>query len=364
MRPRKSRIQRPRPLERLCGLAGVGQVAPRHVLLTQRQTTKIGLIGVDRSGARRQHRPQAGRLQDRSERARDIEGDLLLDGDDVLGLLVVGLGPEVGPVGGEDQIDPDTQPPVRAPDAAFQDMCGGKTPRDVGRGLFGRAKAHGHTLGHDPQIGRPREAGEDLLGQTVGKPLLIARLGLVAERQHHDRLVRRRRAARTKRDRDAHRARPESARSQRPRHESAPRRPTSCDDPAAAVHVIGRGDGPHEAIALPVHRTDDGGIACVVSNDPAEILHRGGQHAFADVAFPPDRIQQLTLRTQRLRGLHQLAQQGERVGADRGGLAVHPQALVHEVQAQAAAQPIACAHGCAAAGQALRIGTVRRGRMP
>ena len=133
-------------------------------------------------------RAVARRRLDPPRQGGDDRGrDLVLDGEDVLEVAVVALGPEVVVGLGVDQLHGDAHPLPDLAHAAFDDVLhaelGGellhldRPALELERGV---ARDH-------EQLAEPRQLGDDVLGDAVGEELLLRVAAHVVERQHGDR---------------------------------------------------------------------------------------------------------------------------------------------------------------------------------
>ena len=121
------------------------------------------------------------------QRVDDRGGDLVLQLEDVRDLAVVGLRPQVRTVGRPDQLGGDPERVAGFPDTALEHVVDAerlRDRRDVGVLVLERERRGPRD---HPELRQLREQVQQLLGQAVGKVLLVARLAHVLERQHGDR---------------------------------------------------------------------------------------------------------------------------------------------------------------------------------
>ena len=127
----------------------------------------------------------AGRFDPAGERADDRAAHLVLDGEDVLDLAVVALGPDV-PVGlGIDQLHGDSDTVAGFANAPLDDIVNSELARDV-LDLDRPALVHERRVSGDNQeIAEPGQLGDDVLGEAVDEELLFGIAAHVDEGQHH-----------------------------------------------------------------------------------------------------------------------------------------------------------------------------------
>ena len=109
------------------------------------------------------------------QRGDDGRRDLVLDGEDVLQIPVVALGPDVVVGLAVDQLHRDAHPVAGLAHAALDDVVHAQFARDL---------LHVHRLAlelergvarDDEQLAEARQVGEDVLGQAVGEEFLLRR---------------------------------------------------------------------------------------------------------------------------------------------------------------------------------------------
>ena len=125
------------------------------------------------------------------ERDSDAAGDLVLQGKQIADVALEPLGPQMRAGLGIDQLGVDADLLGRALDAAFKHIAHAQLAADllgVDRlALVGeRGIARNHEAARDP-----RQIGRQILGDAVGKILLLGVVAQIVEGQHHDRQARR-----------------------------------------------------------------------------------------------------------------------------------------------------------------------------
>src|SRR5512140_324954 len=119
-----------------------------------------------------------GALLLRAERdpqgADDVAGDLLLDGEDVAELPVIGFGPEVEAAGGLDELDRDPEPVLGLPDAALENVVDAEGVADLAETGGRILELERAGAGGDPEALNAAEGVDDLLGYAVAEiPLVL-----------------------------------------------------------------------------------------------------------------------------------------------------------------------------------------------
>ena len=111
---------------------------------------------------------------------------LVLDGEDVLQLAIVALGPEMRVMGRVDQLRGDAHPVAGAPHAAFDEVADAEPAGDVlclDRLSLERER---RVARDDEQRAKARKLSDDVLGYPVAEILLLGITGHVGERQNGD----------------------------------------------------------------------------------------------------------------------------------------------------------------------------------
>jgi hypothetical protein len=128
----------------------------------------------------------------RLERIGDGLRDLALDREDVLDVAVVALRPQVVVGGGLDQLHVDVHLVAGLLHAALENRGDAELHRDGLEILGLRLVALGRGAGNDLEVADAGQAREDLVLHAAGEVLVGLVLAQVLERQHGDRLGRRR----------------------------------------------------------------------------------------------------------------------------------------------------------------------------
>ena len=114
------------------------------------------------------------------------QGDIVLDGEDVIESAVIALRPDMRAAGGIDQLRGDANAVSALADAAFQDISHaellGRLPHVDRLALVDEAGI----AGDDPQPRQLRQGRDNVLDQPVGKEILLLVAGHVGEGQHRD----------------------------------------------------------------------------------------------------------------------------------------------------------------------------------
>ena len=131
----------------------------------------------------------------RRDRAGDLVGHLVLDGEDVLEAAIVALGPDVMPIGCVDELRGDANAVPGFAHAAFEHVAHAKFAADLAHvdrlALVGERRV----ARDDEQPARSRQRRDDILGDAVGEILLLRIAAHVLEGQHRDRRLGRKRRA-------------------------------------------------------------------------------------------------------------------------------------------------------------------------
>ena len=109
--------------------------------------------------------------------SRDSLGDVALDGEDVLQLPVVGLGPQVFVGRSVHELADDADLVARPPHAPLQDRGHAQLGRDLADRLLRTLVPHYRRSRDDLQVPDLRELGEDVLGNAIGEEGVL-RIGL------------------------------------------------------------------------------------------------------------------------------------------------------------------------------------------
>ena len=121
------------------------------------------------------------------QRRRDRRRDFVLDGENILELAIVALGPEVGLGFAVDQLDRHSDAIRGFAHAALNDVVHAEFPRDL-LGFHRLALVNKNRVARDhQQLAEARQFGDDVLGQPVGEKLLLRIAAHIDERQHGDR---------------------------------------------------------------------------------------------------------------------------------------------------------------------------------
>ena len=127
------------------------------------------------------------RLDPAAQRRHDGRGHLVLDGEDVLELAVVALGPDMRLGLAVDQLHGDAHAVGGLAHASLDHVVDAEFLGDA-------ARRHRLALVHedgvardDEEVAEARQLGDDVLGQPVGEELLLRIAAHVGEGQHGDR---------------------------------------------------------------------------------------------------------------------------------------------------------------------------------
>ena len=140
------------------------------------------IVGRTRKGANAFGRQQVG-LDGRG----DTAGDLVLHGEDIAELPVVAFGPVMGAGDRVDELRADAQPVAAAAHAAFEHVADAKLARDLAHIDSAVLVDEGGVAGDDEQPSDAGKPGDQILGNAVGKIVLIRVAAHIGERQHRDR---------------------------------------------------------------------------------------------------------------------------------------------------------------------------------
>src|SRR3984957_2715631 len=117
----------------------------------------------------------------------DRRGDFVLDGEDILKLAIVALGPEMCLGLAVDELNSDPDPIPCLADASFGDVVHPELTRDL-LGLDGLALVDEHGIAGDhEQLAEARQFGDDILSEPVDETLLLWVTAHIVERQNGDR---------------------------------------------------------------------------------------------------------------------------------------------------------------------------------
>jgi hypothetical protein len=125
------------------------------------------------------------------ERDSDLARDLVLQGEQIARVAIETLGPQMRVGLGIDQLGVYAELVARPPDAPFEHIAHAQLATNLLRvdrlvpvGKRGIARDHEH-------VRHPRQIGRQIVGDPVGKILLVGVVAEVGERQHDDRQARR-----------------------------------------------------------------------------------------------------------------------------------------------------------------------------
>jgi hypothetical protein len=145
-------------------------------------------VQVFRVGTHHDHARRLVHAEGAAQRRDDSVGDLVLDGEDVVQLAVVGFRPQVAILHRVDQLGSDAHPVAGLAHAALEDVVDLQLARDHRRAqlpaLVGErrsARRHADVVHLDQHV-------EQFLGDTVREVLVVRVRAHVDERQHRDRL--------------------------------------------------------------------------------------------------------------------------------------------------------------------------------
>jgi hypothetical protein len=120
----------------------------------------------------------------------DHTGDLVLDGENILHLTVVAVGPQMHPGCPIDQLGGDSHPPRGAPNAAFDHIAGIKLGAEFGQVDPASLELKGGCAANDHEIAKAGKVGNDVLGQAIGEILVDPGAQVVEGEYRQDRLFR------------------------------------------------------------------------------------------------------------------------------------------------------------------------------
>ena len=154
---------------------------------------EVEIVGAEVPGGRGAEGRVVRRLKREVQRARDLLRDPGLHLEDLLQALVVLPRPEMAVVGHPDELRGDphaTDLPGRLlpPHAAFEDVVDAELPADLLERLLAAPVLVGAGAGDHAEVGQPREAAGDLLGDAVGEVAVLGRAQIL-ERQDGDGLA-------------------------------------------------------------------------------------------------------------------------------------------------------------------------------
>src|SRR6202041_1056409 len=119
-----------------------------------------------------------------AQRLRDTAGNLLLNGEDVLELPVVTLGPHGTPAGSFYQLRGDAHAVAGAPDRAFQNVGGAELLADLLHRCRFVPKGEHFRAWKDFELRDFRELRDDVLGDSIAEILIFFRAALIFKVQH------------------------------------------------------------------------------------------------------------------------------------------------------------------------------------
>ena len=128
-------------------------------------------------------------------RVDDARGDLVLDGEDVDGLPVEPLRPELVAARDVGELRRDAQPDAGRAYAALEHVAHAERTGDGGQVVAVPPRTERRGAGRDADPVDPHQRVHDLLGHTFAEILLVLRRAHVGERQDRDRDLRGRRVA-------------------------------------------------------------------------------------------------------------------------------------------------------------------------
>lgn len=132
--------------------------------------------------------------QPHPEGSGDGTGDLVLNGEHVLRIPVVGVGPEEIPVGHVDQLGREPESPAGAPDAALEHGADLEPSSDRPDVFQLALECEGRCPGHHMQPADLRQRIDQLVGHSIGEVLVLGVGTQVGEGEHRDGLLGRRRS--------------------------------------------------------------------------------------------------------------------------------------------------------------------------
>ncbi len=147
---------------------------------------QIEVVGIDIVRAALLDRRLLLRQQFQLQRFDDGLADLVLQGEDVVELAVVALGPQMAAGGPVNQLSGDPHPAAGFAHAAFQDVADAQLPGQLAH-IEGLAlELEGGVAGDDEQGRDLGEVGDDVLADPVAEILLLGIAAHVGERQNAD----------------------------------------------------------------------------------------------------------------------------------------------------------------------------------
>ena len=191
MRREHGDLRETRPRGRVSGIEADGLLEGgeglAEVLLPPKvPALQVAAVGLEVADLRAGLNGSRSRSEASLHRVDDSRRDLVLDGEDVRGVAIESLRPEVEAARDIGQLGGDPQPAARRPNAALEDVVDGEGPRDRGQvgALLPRPKRRGPGCHADPVD--PHERVHDLLGHALAEVILVFRGTQVRERQHRD----------------------------------------------------------------------------------------------------------------------------------------------------------------------------------
>ena len=189
VRQREVRVELDRLLEHLQGEVEVlapGVAAPAQVVV----------VGLQVLGRLARDRLLFLRRQGDAQRLRDAARDLVLDGEHVLELAVVALGPRRVAGAGLDELRRDPEAVAGAADAPLEHVRRVELLADLGCRDRLVAEADHLRAREDPELRDLRELGDDVFGHPVAEVLVVLHAAQVLEVEDGHRFLRRRRRRR------------------------------------------------------------------------------------------------------------------------------------------------------------------------
>jgi hypothetical protein len=123
----------------------------------------------------------------RLERARDLEGHVGLNREDVGEVAIVGLGPAVAIGPGVDELRDDPDPAPRPPDASFEQGADIEGEPDLAQVPVATLEPHHRATPDHPQRADLRELRDHVLGNPVGEEFVFGIGAHVGEGEDRDR---------------------------------------------------------------------------------------------------------------------------------------------------------------------------------
>jgi hypothetical protein len=188
LRRRESGIERRGAFQRLQGVPeGLGRGPGVERPPEQEEAVGLGI------GRRRRRRWRVPGEQDGRQLADHRPRDLVLDGEDVGELPLVGLAPHPLARRCLHHLGLYPQSSPRPPDASFEEVGHAELPGDLRRIRVLSLEPEAGRAGGDPEPGDAGEDAEDLHGDAVGEVVLILPGAQVGEGDHGDREAHRQR---------------------------------------------------------------------------------------------------------------------------------------------------------------------------